>query len=141
MKIYWDTSAAINAAVSIEVNARLDAGEHFTRLHLFSEFFSIMTGRGVSATDAEGKEVRVIFDAADAAKWLRDFADKVTLVEVDKKETLDALDQAQSRNVQGARVYDYVHALAAVKARAEVVLTRNLSDFAGLTGPARVEWP
>jgi hypothetical protein len=50
------------------------------------------------------------------------------------------LDAANSK-VQGARVYDYGHALAAVKAGADVVLTRNPSDFEGLTGKAVIEHP
>lgn len=47
MIYYWDTSAIINAAVSEVVQARLDRDEHFSRLHAFSEFFAIMTGRGI----------------------------------------------------------------------------------------------
>ena len=38
-------------------------------------------------------------------------------------------------------LYDYGHALAAVSAGADVILTRNQSDFAGIAGQARIEWP
>jgi len=141
VKFYWDTSAAINAAVSLTVKARLNADEHVARVHLFSEFFSTMTGRGVATKDAAGNPIRVTFDANDAAKWLRQFADKVMLIELEESETLDALDKAQSLSVQGARVYDYTHALAAIKSGADVVLTRNEPHFTGLVGNARVERP
>jgi hypothetical protein len=141
MRFFWDTSAAINAAVSCKVKARLEADEHLARAHLFSEFFSVMTGRGIPGKDTDGNPVRVTFDADDAARWLRDFAAKVRLVELDGAEILDALELARSRSVQGARVYDYAHALAAIKCNAEVVLTRNTKDFKGLTGSARLEWP
>jgi hypothetical protein len=141
MKFFWDTSAAINAAISPTAAKRLDSGDHCARVHLFSEFFSTMTGRGIPSVDANGQPVRVVFDADEAAKWLRTFADRVTLIELDGRETLDGLDAAQARNVQGARVYDYAHALAAIKADADVVLTRNEKHFEGLTGMARIEWP
>jgi hypothetical protein len=62
------------------------------------------------------------------------------MVEISAREWLDGLDAANSK-VQGARVYDYGHALAAVKAGADVVLTRNPSDFEGLTGKAVIEHP
>ena len=141
MKFYWDTSAAINAAVSPTVKARLNADEHVARVHLFSEFFSTMTGRGVPTKDVAGNPVRLTFDANDASKWLRQFAGKVKLIELDGTETLDGLDKAQGLNVQGSHVYDFVHALAAIKSGADVVLTRNEKDFAGLTGTAKIEKP
>jgi hypothetical protein len=43
-------------------------------------------------------------------------------------------------HVQGRRVYNYGHALAAERPEAEVVLTRNLDDFAGLTNKDRDAW-
>lgn len=62
-------------------------------------------------------------------------------VDLDLNQTLDALDKAQDTNVTGGRVYDYGHALAAEQAQADVILTRNKSDFQGLEGAARLEWP
>ena len=140
MKFFWDTSTAINAIISPAVKGRLNADEHVARQHLLLEFFSTMTGRGVQYKDAEGGPVLLSLDPDNAAKWLRDFAGRVALVELDKAETLAALDEAQAKSVQGARVYDYLHALAADKAGADVVLTRNRDHFEGLTR-ARVEWP
>jgi hypothetical protein len=52
MKVFWDTSAAVNALVSPQVWDRLNTGEHYARLHLFAEFFATMTGRGVSVITA-----------------------------------------------------------------------------------------
>lgn len=141
MKTYWDTSAAINAAVAADVAARLDAGEHAARLHLLAEFFAIMTGRGVAGTDPAGQPVRVTFTGNDCAAWLRDFASRVAMVELDTDELLAGLDRAQARNVSGARVYDYGHALAAQKAMADELITRNTEDFSGLTGAVKLAWP
>ena len=54
MKYFWDTSAAINAAVSPTIYDRLKVDDHVARLHLFLEFFSTMTGRRVPGKDANG---------------------------------------------------------------------------------------
>jgi len=99
-----------------------------------------MTGRGIQYKDKQGNPIVIVLDPNDTAKWLREFAARVTIIELDKSETLDALEKAQSRSVQGARVYDYAHALAADKAGADIVLTRNTTHFEGLSR-ARVEWP
>ena len=127
----------INAVVSDAVAQRLDSDTHFARVHNLSEFFAIMTGRGV---EIRGSGARAVWSPKDARRWLRDFASKVTIVELSAGEWLDGLEQAGSK-VVGARVYDYGHALATVKAGAEVVLTRNPSDFEGLTGTAVIEHP
>ncbi len=37
MRTYWDTSAAINAAILPEVFLRLKTGEHVACLHLLAE--------------------------------------------------------------------------------------------------------
>ena len=127
----------INAAVSVEVAERLDGGAHLARVHNLSEFFAVMTGRGV---EIQGLGSRAILSPQDARKWLRDFVSKVTIVEVAAEEWLEGLDEAGPKAV-GARVHDYGHALAAVKGKADVVLTRNPSDFEGLTGTAVIEHP
>ncbi len=136
-KYYWDSSAMINAAVSVGVAKRLDADSHLARAHNLSEFFAIMTGRGV---EVHGLGARAVWSPKDAIEWLRDFVSKVTIVEISAGELLDGLERTGSK-VIGARVYDYGHAVAAVKAGADVVLTRNRSDFEGLTGTAVIEHP
>lgn len=138
MRTYWDTSAIINAFISADVFDHLDHGEHFTRLHSFAEFFSTMTGRGIPALQ-DGVIVRSKITPKDCAAWLRTFADKVEIVEPDRKEVLEALDKAQSLGIQGGHVYDYLHAIAARKAKADTVLTRNEDDFKNLV--PSVEWP
>jgi len=141
VNVYWDSSAAINAIVSKEVWDRLSAGEHFTRLHLFSEVFATMTGRGIPVKDELGNPARLIMSAPDAATWFRRFSGRVKLVNLDLTETLNALDQAQAKGVQGGRVYDHGHAMAAAKSNADVILTRNTEDFQGLASSQRIEWP
>ena len=141
MRTYWDTSAAINALVSKPVWDKLMTGEHFARTHLLSEFFATMTGRGISVRDKEGNPVRLVMSASDASLWLRAFSAHVQWVELDASETLSGLDNAGANGVMGGRVYDYGHALAAQKANADVLLTRNTEDFMVLSGSVGLEWP
>jgi hypothetical protein len=136
---YWDTSAAINAALSPEVYRRLATGGHIARLHLLAEFFATMTGRGVEITDEAGNTDRMVFTQNECAAWLRTFAEKLDFEELTKLEALKGLDKAQSLGVQGARVYDYWHALVSQKSKSDELLTRNTRDFKGLA--QNIAWP
>jgi len=139
MRTYWDTSAAINAALSPEVFRRLASGEHVARLHLLAEFFATMTGRGVEITNEAGNTDRMVFSQNECAAWLRKFADRLEFEELTKAEALNGLDKAQRLGVQGARVYDYWHALVSEKANSDELITRNTRHFQGLAG--NVAWP
>jgi hypothetical protein len=139
MKTYWDTSAAINAAFSSEVLDRLDNEEHVARLHLLAEFFATMTGRGILLSDETGRINRMLFTQKECADWLKSFSQKVRFEELTKEEALAALEKAQSKGVQGARIYDYWHALVAEKAKADELITRNTRHFEDLA--KTVVWP
>jgi hypothetical protein len=136
---YWDTSAAINAAVSPEVSRRLETGNHIARLHLLAEFFATMTGRGLKIRHRDGKTEQLVFAPNECAAWLRRFAQKVEFEELTEEEALKGLENAQSLNVQGARVYDYWHALVSAKAQSDELVTRNSRDFEGFA--KNVVWP
>lgn len=139
MRTYWDTSAAINAAISRQVFLRLQTGEHMARLHLLAEFFSTMTGRGVKITDKAGNVERVMFTQKECAAWLKIFAEKVQFEELTKDEALAALENTQDAGVLGARIYDYWHAKVAEKAKADELITRNTRHFQDLA--KNVQWP
>jgi hypothetical protein len=139
VRTYWDTSAAINAALSPEVFRRLEGGGHVARLHLLAEFFATMTGRGVEISDDAGNIDRMVFTQNQCAAWLREFAGRVEFKELTKEEALHGLDKAQGLGVQGARVYDYWHALVAGKAKSDELITRNTRHFEGLA--ENVTWP
>lgn len=68
----------------------------------------------------------------DAASLIREISSGMHFVELDPAETLKALEAAQKRGVRGGRVYDWLHACAAQKAKVTELLTDNLADFAGL---------
>jgi hypothetical protein len=135
MSAYWDSSALLNALVSETVANRMEPGD-VTRSHAFCEAFSRLTGRGLPT-----KSGRVIFSNSDAARMVEQLARKLRLRDLTGPETLIALRDARSLGVQGARVHDLMHARSAVLAGVEKVLTRNVSDFSGLTGRIPVERP
>jgi hypothetical protein len=141
MIYFWDSSAVINAMLSKSVFKKLDTDQHFIRYHVLFEVFSTFTGRGIPVTDALGQKERVTMLPSEVADWLRIFAKRVQFLELTTEETLTGLDDAERLRVMGGRVYDYGHALAAKKVKADVILTRNPDDFKGLTGKTKVEWP
>ncbi|SPE50339.1 hypothetical protein SBV1_1110009 [Verrucomicrobia bacterium] len=98
-----------------------------------------MTGRGVEITDEDGNADRMVFNQKECALWLRKFSDRLHFEELTKAEALDGLGNAQSLGVQGARVYDYWHALVSAKAKSDELITRNTRHFQGLAG--NVAWP
>ena len=67
------------------------------------------------------------------------FAGRLVFEELTKDEALSGLDKAQRLGVQGARVYDYWHALVSNKAKSDELITRNTRDFQGLA--QNVAWP
>ena len=140
MKTYWDTSGLINVAISGTVLQRLSANEHTTRTHTLAEFFGILTGRGIR-WERDGQSYELKLTGHQAAEWLKTNLVPFQFVDLTVAEVLAALEQAQSRNVVGARVHDFLHAVAAQKAAADELLTRNQNDFVGLTGQMPLVWP
>jgi len=140
LKTYWDTSGLINAAVSGTVLRRLAIGGQVTRTHALAEFFGILTGRGIR-WERDGQAYELKLTGEQAAQWLEANLAAFQFMDLASQEVLDALNRAQARNVAGARVHDYLHAVAAQKAEADELLTRNQSDFAGLTGGIPMVWP
>lgn len=137
---YWDTSALINAAISGTVLQRLNLGDHTTRTHALAEFYGILTGRGIR-WERDGQAYELRLTGEQAAQWLQDNLVTFQYTDLTASEVLVTLARAQSRNVTGARVHDYLHAVAAQKAGADELLTRNQDDFRGLTGEIPVVWP
>ena len=135
MSTYWDSSALLNVIVSQAVARRLAPGD-VTRSHAFCEVFSLLTGRGIPT-----RHGRRTLSNDDAARVIEKLAQKLTIRDLTWSETLAALRDAKSLGVQGGRVHDLMHARSAVLAGVERLLTRNVTDFSGLTGSIPVEAP
>lgn len=103
-----------------ECLALLMQGGHAAYAHAFLETFSTLTGGKLG--------MRV--DAALAARLLADTVlPRIRVIDLGIDELVAALHSARKHGVRGGGVYDYMHLIAARKARAEVLHTLNVSDF------------
>ena len=138
MRVYWNSSALLNALAAQSVVARLDEGEHVTRSHAYVEAFHHLSGRGLPLKDGQ----RLAVTPRDAARMIRNLAKKVQARDLTPEQTLTALDDAQSQGVSGRMVHDWLHARAAKLAGADVVLTRDgaLSRLCAVEG-LKAQWP
>ncbi len=122
MKTYWDSSALLEALGDDAVRRRLTATGGVTRTHALAEVFSTITGGGVG--------LRVTADVG--AQLIQQLAEKLEFCDLTAPEILAALAHARAKGVRGGRVHDYLHAVAAKKAKAGLLLTSDKFDFSGL---------
>ena len=135
MIAFIDTSVLVAAIVGTEdyhreCDALMDSGELGMFAHGLAETFSILTsGR------------RKLQMTADAASELieQDFLPLLSVTSLTPTEMMRAMLDAQSRGVRGGGIYDYLHLVAARKAKAARIYTLNLSNFRALYRPGDPE--
>ena len=130
MKTYWDSSALIEALHNPDIRDRIKPDDNATRQHSLTEVFSTLT-----------KGVNFRYTPADAAKMITDLASDLTFVELNPTETLHAINEASDQGVRGGRVHDLMHAWAAKKWKADVLLTLDSSGFSTLKVPVKIAEP
>ncbi len=128
MKRYWDSSALVDSLYDPQLEGLRKESDQWTRPHSLVEMFSTLTGGRL------GFQV----PAADAAQLISQAVSSLDVVELDATDVQRGLAEAQSRGVRGGRVHDWMHAVAARKAKVEVLLTLD-GDFGGLADGFRVE--
>jgi predicted nucleic acid-binding protein len=131
MKAYWDSGALVQATSDLPLRTRLHRDRGYTRTHALAEVFSALTGGRLA----------IRLDADAASRIVAGLAGDLDFVDLDAKEVLSALRQAQKRRVRGGRVHDYLHARAAEKSGAPELLTTDEYDFASLTDRVKVAVP
>ncbi len=129
MKAYWDSSALVQASADAQLRTRLRKDRGITRIHALAEIFSALTGGNLILR----------LDADAAAEVVDNLAADLDFTDLTSAEVLSALKHARQRGVRGGRVHDFLHAVAADKAKAAVLLTTDQFDFESLTGSATVE--
>ena len=138
MRIYWDSTALLNALAAQPVVDRLAKGQHFTRSHAFVETFHHLSGKGLPRKDG----TRLAFSPGDGANMIRRLAKQLEVRDLDKEETLTALDNAQKRGVSGRMVHDWLHIRAAKLGGATLILTRDEPmDKLTQTEGIPTDWP
>jgi hypothetical protein len=58
MRVYWDSTALLNALAAQNVLAHLDKGEHVPRSHAYVEAFHHLSGRGLPLKDGQRLAVK-----------------------------------------------------------------------------------
>jgi predicted nucleic acid-binding protein len=130
MKTYWDSSALIEAIEIPAIRDRIKPADNATRSHTLSELFSTLT-----------KGVNYRYSPADAAAVIADLRTDMTFVDLTADEMIDAIKQASGQGVRGARIHDLMHAWAAKKWQADVLLTLDRAGFSTLKVPVKIEEP
>ena len=128
--------AAIDRDDSEHVACRrlLLSAEFCVHAHALSETFSTLTGGRLA--------VRV--SSADAASVLRKWvAPRLAVTTLDSDDLLRAYEESSARGVRGGAIYDYLHLVAARKARAPLLYTLNIGDFRAFyrTGDPKIVKP
>jgi predicted nucleic acid-binding protein len=101
-------------------DALLNQAGSWTSPHALNETFATLTGGRLG--------LRV--DADVAATMIREsIVSCVNFVELSVDELIEAQGCARKQGVRGGGVYDYMHLVAARKAKADILYTINLSDF------------
>jgi phage protein D len=131
MKRYWDSSALLDCLGDSRIEQQAREADQWTRPHSLAEMFSQLTGGRLG--------IRYVPD--DAAAMIAEITERMNFVDLTRAEIQTALKQAQARGVRGGNVHDWLHAVAARKARVEVLLTDNFTDFEDLHDGFRIEPP
>lgn len=128
---FIDTSVLVAAMVAdedshAECDALLDAGSLGIFTHGLVETFSTLTG-GRSAFRMSADDAATILE--------EDFAPSLEVISLTPIETLRAMRESKQRGVRGGAIFDYLHLVAARKAKAKRLYTLNVSNFRAFHRP------
>ena len=128
---FIDTSVLVAAMVADEdfhnaCSALLDARSLGIFAHGLVETFSTLTG-GRSAFRMSADDVATILE--------EDFVPSLEVISLTPTETLRAMRESKARGVRGGAIFDYLHLVAARKAKARRLYTLNVSNFRAFHRP------
>jgi len=130
MKAYRDSSALVEALHIPSQRDKIRLETAVTRPHSLAEIFSTLT-----------KGLIYQYSPDDAAKILSDLKNDISFVELNADETQNAIHQARKLGVRGARIHDLMHAQAAIKSEADVLLTLDKTGFSSLNVSVKIAEP
>jgi predicted nucleic acid-binding protein len=136
VKIYWDTSALL----WYYGQGRIEEIVGVTRTHSLAEAFSALSGAGLHVRQADGSVRWRRFSPRLAKEVVKRLHSRLEYNDLTAAEIIAALERAQANAVQGGRVHDLLHAVAADKAGADELWTLDRNDFGGL-GRAKLRNP
>jgi predicted nucleic acid-binding protein len=125
MSALLDSSVLVAALAADEIKhteclALLLKGDNSIYSHAVLETFSTLTGGKLGIRVTADFAVRMLSETV---------LPRVSVIELSSVEIIAALGVAQFRGIRGGGVYDYMHLVAAKKAKVSVIHTLNMSDF------------
>lgn len=125
MIVFIDTSVLVAAIIEsephhAECRPLVAKGGCHIYAHGLAEAFSTLTG---------GKKNFRLGASAVAAMLEDHFAPRFSITALTAAEMLRAMREAESRGVRGGAIFDYLHLVAARKAKAASLYTLNVSNF------------
>ncbi len=135
MIVFIDSSVLVAALVATEphhaeCSQLLDSEPVGMYPHGLTETFSTLTG---------GRRQFRMPAALAAAMLAEDYAPGLAFTALTPNEMLRALGESESRGVRGGAIFDYLHLVAARKARAAKLYTLNVSNFRACHRPGDPE--
>ena len=130
-----DSSVLVAALVATESHnlactALLDRAGLFVYSHGLAETFNTLTG-GRSGYRVPASQVAELIESS--------ILPYVEVIALSTKEMVAAMHQSQPRGVRGAAIFDYLHLVAARKAKASRLYTLNITDFRSFHRPGDPE--
>ena len=128
---FIDTSVLVAAMVADEdfheeCDALLDSGSLGIFAHGLVETFSTLTG-GRAAFRMSAETATTVLE--------EDFIPSLEVISLTPTETLRAMRDSQPRGVRGGAIFDYLHLVAARKAKAKRLYTLNVANFRSFHRP------
>jgi predicted nucleic acid-binding protein len=135
VKALIDTSVLVAAIVATEpfhaeCDPLLDQPEMGFYTHGLTEAFSTLTG---------GRKPFKMRPSLASSLLEDDYVPFLTLVSLTPTETLRAMRDAEARGVRGGAIFDYLHLVAARKAKARTLYTLNVAHFRAFHRPGDPE--
>jgi predicted nucleic acid-binding protein len=139
MTDFIDTSVLVAAMVASEAHHEVcdelfDRGGIGIYAHALAEAFSTLTGGRRSVQMKADCAIQIIEE---------DYLPVLSVTSLTHQEMIRGMCEAQSRGVRGGAVFDYLHLMAARKAKAKRFYTLNISNFRAFhrTGDPEVVHP
>ncbi len=136
MSFFLDSSVLIGAITDIEPHhdacAALLLGRTplRARSHAFAETFSTLTGG----------RLNLRLSPASAAKLIEfNIMPRLTVADLTAPEVMHALRESEERGVRGGAIHDFLHLVAARKAKAASLYTLNVRHFTSFHRPGDPE--
>ena len=130
MKYFFDTSVLVAVAImrhphhrlSLAAYLKADTGNGCCAAHSLAEVYATVTR--LPGNQRMGADQALLF--------LDELRGRLTIIALEAQSYYSAIASAAAENIAGGTIYDMLLAQCALKARAEIIFTWDVSDFSRL---------